>query len=1424
MMRRKVLAWVLCLAMLAALVPQFTVSLAADVVASGNCGAFGDNVTWTLDSDGVLTISGTGSMKNDSTYSPFKNLSFTSVIIEDGVTQIGERSFYDCQSMTSITIPNSVTEIKSYAFAEDNGLTDVFLPDSITDIGRLSFANCGKLKSVHLPNGITLISEGAFWGCRKLESVTIPDSVTTIGYDAFQTCTSLKCVVFGKSVNIINGGAFLDCHQLIKIIVKSRISLGRVDKYGDSAFDRCEGLKRVFFSGSQEEWNGLDYAIPGDQKVYYNCTLSNMKHVNGQEPTCTQDGSREYWVDSGYYFTDPEAENEITEDEILLPALGHTSGEEVRIDEIAATCTKDGSYDSVFYCTVCDTELSRETVILPAFGHDWGSWEVTTPATCENAGIETRVCANDSKHKETREIAAKGHRWGSWKLTKPASCEEPGIETRVCANDENHTETRTIAATGHTPTDAVVENLKSATCTESGSYDSVVYCETCGEELYRDTVVTAAQGHEWGEWTAITRPSGKEERECSRCHEKEQRDHSLTAIPESPATCTENGTRAYWKCSTCNKLFSNEAASSVISSPVSIPALGHTWGAWTEVTPATESSTGLKQRECSRCHEKEQQEIPRLEHVHSLTKINSVAATCTEAGSEVYWKCQGCGKLFSDASGNNEISRPKTIPALGHNWGQWTVVTPATESGPGLETRECSRCHEKEQREIPQLTHVHNLTKVAEVPASCTRNGTQAYWKCSKCGKLFSDSNGRNQISVPITIEALGHNWGSWNTVTPATNTSPGKETRECSRCHEKENREIPALSGVGISDLSYRFGNSYSGFGYSSGYRIPYERYKMIFGDTQFARTYYNTAGTWGGNCFGMSSTSGMFFQKNNGVTTSEFSGGAGRPYDLGIGNQNSAWNISLREFIESMQISQVDYAVQWSLNLNKNHVAELCEAVSSFESSGQCPVLISVYGPQGGHALLGYKLDRSRDRLYVYDCNFPNTERYISLTKNASGNYSGWYYRLNDRYDWGSSYFNCRISFITYYDYYNVWTNRAERRAANMNLLTINSENAEIRDSNNQVIASVENGQVITDHPEVFQVMPMGITADEEGAQNGTTTVWLPTDLYVIKNNDDSLETFEASMIETDQSARVSTNGRIVLISVSDNEELNCVQVVSNNSHYEINLSSTLDSAYSEISLTGDTSDSPVAIAQSAGEIYADGFESVTAMNVDGEMATESIISGKIQINLVPDEPSKPSLSNFIKVQTYEEQFEDIATGAWYHDSVAKAYELGLVKGASPTNYNRRGDIKIGETIALACRIHSIYMGDGEEFAVAEGEKWYAPYVRYAIKNDIITEGEYEIYNVPATRSQFAAILAKALPAEELQAMNNVADNAIPDVSVTDAHAEEIYLLYRAGVLTGNDSYGTFTPDNPIKRSEVAAIIVRMAIPAERVEINLL
>lgn len=184
---------------------------------------------------------------------------------------------------------------------------------------------------------------------------------------------------------------------------------------------------------------------------------------------------------------------------------------------------------------------------------------------------------------------------------------------------------------------------------------------------------------------------------------------------------------------------------------------------------------------------------------------------------------------------------------------------------------------------------------------------------------------------------------------------------------------------------------------------------------------------------------------------------------------------------------------------------------------------------------------------------------------------------------------------------------------------------------------------------------------------------------------------------------------------------------------------------------------------------------------------------------------------LDNFGKVNTYTAgQFTDIPADAWFTPNVQAAYELDLMTGSSATTFNPNGNLTIAEALVLACRLHSTYVGDGETFA-ANGGTWYQPYVDYAVASGIIAANAYTDYTATATRAQFAAILAAALPDEALPAINSV--TSLPDLDASAAYAAAVLKLYNAGILTGSDSAGSFKPASTIQRSEVATIVARMA-----------
>ena len=199
------------------------------------------------------------------------------------------------------------------------------------------------------------------------------------------------------------------------------------------------------------------------------------------------------------------------------------------------------------------------------------------------------------------------------------------------------------------------------------------------------------------------------------------------------------------------------------------------------------------------------------------------------------------------------------------------------------------------------------------------------------------------------------------------------------------------------------------------------------------------------------------------------------------------------------------------------------------------------------------------------------------------------------------------------------------------------------------------------------------------------------------------------------------------------------------------------------------------------------------------------------------MPASANREGLENFrTNTRSYTPgQFRDVAIAAWYTPYISTVYELGLMQGSGADVFRPGGNVTLAETAALAARLHKLYFEGNAEFR--QGNPWHQVYVDYCEKNGILLK-TYADYNAAAERSEFAAILSRAFPAEALAEMNLLEDNWIPDVPVGAENAAEIYLLYRAGVLTGNDDSGTFAPRSFIRRSEVAAIVARMAKPELR------
>ena len=340
-----------------------------------------DNLTWKLYEDGTLNISGKGAMKNYNYYdnpSPAsqKKDSVKKVVIEDGVTSIGNSAFDSCSNLTSITIPDSVSSIGNFVFYGCSSLTSITLSNNITNIGNSAFAGCSSLTSITIPDRVTSIEKYAFYNCSGLTSITIPDSVTSIGESAFRNCTSLTSITIPDSVTSIGKSAFSNCSSLTSITIPNGVtSIGEsafsycrsltsitipdsVTSIGDAAFKYCSNLKTISLSCK----SSLKKSDFGDQANLVSYTLHTLKKTEAKAATCSEDGNKEYWTceHCGKYFlsddTNPETAKAVELSETITPALKHKNA---IIRNASKPMETAPGYSGDHYCPDCDTVLEK---------------------------------------------------------------------------------------------------------------------------------------------------------------------------------------------------------------------------------------------------------------------------------------------------------------------------------------------------------------------------------------------------------------------------------------------------------------------------------------------------------------------------------------------------------------------------------------------------------------------------------------------------------------------------------------------------------------------------------------------------------------------------------------------------------------------------------------------------------------------------------------------------------------------------------------------------------------------------------------------------------------------------------------------------------------------------------------------------------
>ena len=222
-------------------------------VAGGQCG---DDLTWTLDSSGTLTISGTGPMYNYSLWdNPWCDIALRSsgistrvvnAVVSSGVTALGERALADCGSMVSVSLPETLLTVGESCFMSSDALRSITIPNSVRSIGLGAFTACKNLLRVTLGRGLQRIGGQAFRECSSLSSIVIPDGVKKIEYLTFSDCANLMEITIPHTVTVIENHAFANCNI----------------------------LSRVTFTGTRAQWNAIDMGDDNDPLLSANITFA----------------------------------------------------------------------------------------------------------------------------------------------------------------------------------------------------------------------------------------------------------------------------------------------------------------------------------------------------------------------------------------------------------------------------------------------------------------------------------------------------------------------------------------------------------------------------------------------------------------------------------------------------------------------------------------------------------------------------------------------------------------------------------------------------------------------------------------------------------------------------------------------------------------------------------------------------------------------------------------------------------------------------------------------------------------------------------------------------------------------------------------------------------------------------------------------
>ncbi len=534
-------------------------------------------------------------------------ISVKSVVIEDGVTSIGNSAFEECRNLTSVVIPKNVKSIGNSAFSNCYALASVTLPDGLESIGNSAFYNCRSLSSVVIPKNVKSIGDLAFYNCwQNLSSITLPESLTSIGNSAFAKCDRLcSMYICGDSLLFVDDNVFDAnvCGGNSTLYVKKGLKQYYEKMDGWNHFGNIVELNKVSLSSSNEKCGKVE-----GNGLYADGTVTIKATPN-------EHCMFEKWSDGN-----SDAERTISiNDNLTLVALFDSLKFEVNISAGENGSVEYGNISSVYYgktinvkavpdenchfvkwsngsVRATDTILVvSDTAIVAEFApHQYGKWDTTLVATCTMSGLRTHVCACGEVKTDT--IAALGHKVVADSAVA-ATCSSTGLtEGKHCSVcDSVLVAQQTVAKLAHT---VVVDSAVAATCTATGLTEGK-HCSVCDSVLVaQQTVVKIAHTVVVDSAVAATCTATglTEGKHCSVCvsvfvaqQTVAKIAHIVVVDSAVAATCTATGLTEGSHCSVCDSVFVAQQT---------VPALGHLFTNYISNPDATPDADGTETAVC----------------------------------------------------------------------------------------------------------------------------------------------------------------------------------------------------------------------------------------------------------------------------------------------------------------------------------------------------------------------------------------------------------------------------------------------------------------------------------------------------------------------------------------------------------------------------------------------------------------------------------------------------------------------------------------------------------------------------------------------------------------------------------------------------------------------------------------------------------